>query len=197
MDNELKDTVTTGNPLIDYSAIPGPEMTGPDEWETPPRKYFGPKLPNGKLAPEKPYIYQPYPSVRYAQPGGPGTRIVTKMVHSKEEDATLGSSWKHAAADFGFIGAPSVEQHLKLTGSPVHSMMAEQAEKDAEEMRISAEAERAEAEQKVADQRAADEAALQAKIAEGVKQALAAMGIQPPAQVAQTQAAGQTLHVKK
>lgn len=187
MTEQSQDTVTTGNPLIDYSALPGPDMAGPAEWETPPRKYFGPKLPNGKLAPEKPYIYQPYPSVRYAQPGGAGTRIVTKMVHNKEEDAALGSSWKHAAADFGFIGAPSVEQHLKLTGSPVHGMMEEQAKKDEEEQKVLAATAKEEADRKAAEQRADDEEKLQEKIAAGVAQALQAMGIKT----------GDTLHLKK
>ncbi len=172
MDDQQTNQPVTGNPLIDYSAVPGPELATTDEWETPPRKYFGPKLPNGKLAPEKPYIYQPYPSVRYAQPGGVGTRIVTKMVNSKEEDEKLGSAWKHSAAAFGFIGAPSAEEALRLSGSPVASMMAEQAKLDAEEVRLAAETAQVEADRKAAEQTAATEAALEKRIADAVAAAL-------------------------
>jgi len=168
------DTVTTGNPLIDYSAIPGPAEMPSEEWETPPRKYFGKKLPNGKLEPEKPYVFQPYPSVRYAQPGGKGSQIVTKMVNSKEEDDRLGSDWKHSPSAFGYIGAPSVEEQLRLNGSPVQAMIDAQAEKDAEAQKAAQKVAEEAAEASRKEQAAADEAKLQERIAAAVTAALAA-----------------------
>ena len=175
MENDTaSDTVTTGNPLIDYSAIPGPAVLPTEEWEAPPRKYFGKKMANGKLEPEKPYTFVPYPSVRYAQPGGKGTQIVTKMVNSKEEDDRLGKDWSSTPATFGYIGAPSAEELLRLNGSPVQAMLDAQAEKDAIalEARQKADKEAAEASRKA--QAEADEAKLQERIAAAVTAALAA-----------------------
>ena len=46
--------ITTGNPEITFD-IP-PPMSDPNEgnWEAPTRKYYGKKLPDGKLEKEKP-----------------------------------------------------------------------------------------------------------------------------------------------
>ena len=167
-----------GNPVIDESAVPPPALApSGDDWETPPRKYFGKKMPNGKLEPEKPYVFIPYPAARYSQPGGEGTPISKVLVQNEAEDKALGPGWSNTPATFGFIGAPSRDQILRMTKSPAQILIDAQAEKDAyakseAAMQAKAEAEATAAKQ-LAEQRAADEEKLNARIAEAVAKALA------------------------
>ncbi len=106
---------------IDYSTNIAPAVAPDDGWESPPRKYFGPKnAVTGKMEREPVQKFIPYPSMRYAQPDGPGTKIVTKLVMSAEEDEALKKGavkWSSTAATFGHIGAPSFEENLRLQQS--------------------------------------------------------------------------------
>lgn len=172
------DTVTVQPLEIDYSSVVKPAAAPEEEWETPTRRYYGPKdKVTGKPMKEPPYVFTPYPSMRYAQPEGPGTRIVTRLVNSEGEDKALGPEWKSTPAAFGYIGAPSFEETLRLNQSPAQRLIDEQNAKTAAEQAQEAAAAREEQARKQAEQRAADEAALQKKIAEGVAKALAEMGI--------------------
>lgn len=166
-----------GNPEIAYD-IP-PPLADPNEgtWETPTRKYYGKKLPDGKLEKEKPYVHQDYPAGRYAQPGGVGTPIAHKLVHSKDEDIALGPGWEKTPAAFGYIGAPSRDELARLNQSPAQALIDAQSEKDAyarsEAAKEAATKAEAVAAEKLAEQRAADEAALEKRIADAVTAALA------------------------
>lgn len=111
--------MNSSNPIIDYSGISVPvgELDITD-WEPPIHKYFGPKNPKtGKMEKEPIYSYIEFPRMMYGKPkeGGP---IVARIVNTTaEKEDLLAKNWALTPADFGYIGAPSFEQHLKLTGS--------------------------------------------------------------------------------
>lgn len=97
---------------IDYSEIKQPEThTAQEEWEPPTHKFFGKKLPNGKMEKEPTYYHQEYPRMMYAQNG---EDIKARVVNSDEELKELGSGWAKTPAEFGYLGAPSFDQHLAL-----------------------------------------------------------------------------------
>ena len=162
-----------GNPELDYSAIPTPSSNIDDGWEAPRHVFFGKKLPDGKLEKEPTYKFQAYPAVVYAQPGGAGTRIVTKLLNSEADRALLGPGWENNPAKFGYIGAPSFEDHLRLTGSPAQAMADEQAKLDAEALQAAQATAKADAEAKAKADAEAVEAALQVRIDAAVAAALA------------------------
>jgi hypothetical protein len=176
MENQQTEQAPSGNPELDYSAIPTPSANVDDGWEAPRHVFFGKKLPDGKLEKEPAYKFEAYPSVVYAQPGGPGTRIVTKMLYSEADRALLGPGWESTAAKFGYIGAPSFEDHLRLNGSPAQAMADEQAKRDAEALQAAQAAAKVEAEARAKADAEAVEAALQARIDAAVAAALAKVG---------------------
>ncbi len=99
-------------PEIDYSAIPQPSTSAAQQdWEPPIHKFFGKKLPNGRMEPEPVYRFQPFPAFRYAQIDG---KIQARMVTDEAQVRALGPEWKDSPAEFGFIGAPTYEDALRL-----------------------------------------------------------------------------------
>lgn len=97
---------------IDYSEIVQPAKTTEDDgWEPPVHKYFGKKLANGKMEKEPVYVHQEYPKLLYSQKNG---KIVARVVKSAGEKTALGAGWEETPAAFGYIGAPSFEQHLQM-----------------------------------------------------------------------------------
>jgi hypothetical protein len=97
---------------IDYSAVPtAPARAESEDWEAPTHKFFGKKLPNGKTEKEPVYTHIEYPRLMYAQKNG---KIVAKIVQSDAELNSLGEGWEKNPSAFGYIGAPSFEQRLKM-----------------------------------------------------------------------------------
>lgn len=97
---------------LDYSSVMETQVTiEGDTWEPPVHKYFGRKLPNGKMEPEPRYTHQEYPKMKYADVNG---SIRVKQVGSVQEEAKLGEEWVDNPAKFGYIGAPSFEQMLEM-----------------------------------------------------------------------------------
>jgi hypothetical protein len=97
---------------IDYSEVPQINVpTQSEEWEPPVHKFFGKKLPNGKMEKEPIYVHQEYPRLMYALRNG---KLTAKIVHSDAELISLGSDWAKNPSAFGYIGAPSFEQALEL-----------------------------------------------------------------------------------
>jgi hypothetical protein len=97
---------------IDYSEVPQSNApTASEEWEPPVHKFFGKKLPNGKMEKEPVYVHQEYPRLMYALRNG---KITAKIVHSDVELLSLGAGWEKNPSAFGYIGAPSFEQSLEL-----------------------------------------------------------------------------------
>lgn len=101
---------------IDYSQLPSSApVRNEDEWEPPVHKYFGPKnTQTGKKIPEPVYVHQEYPRTFYAKQG---SRIVARLVRSDEELKSLGEGWEKNPSAFGFIGAPSFEEQLKINAA--------------------------------------------------------------------------------
>ena len=103
---------------IDYSGI-SQEATGSqdaDSWEPPIHKFFGRRQPNGKMEKEPVYVHQEYPRLMYSL-AAPG-KIVARIVQSAADVADLGEGWEKTPAAFGYISAPSHEEHLALQGAP-------------------------------------------------------------------------------
>jgi hypothetical protein len=98
---------------IDYSEIQQPSQVGGtrDDWEAPPRKYFGKKLENGKTEKEPVYVHQEYPRLMYAERNG---KITARIVKTEAERIGLGEGWETTPAAFGYIGAPSFDEALML-----------------------------------------------------------------------------------
>lgn len=93
---------------IDYSALQSTDVSqSQQEWEPPQHKFFGRRLPNGRMEPEPVYRYQPFPAFRYCKVG---ENIQARLVTSEAEARTLGAEWKDSPAEFGFVGAPTHEQ---------------------------------------------------------------------------------------
>jgi hypothetical protein len=166
------------NPQIDYSNIAPPvEAPRSDDWDPPVHKFFGKKLENGKMEKEPVYTYQEYPRVMYARPD-PQKPIITAIINSDAELRALGDGWEKNPSAFGFIGAPSQEETLRLQGSPVIALKDAQREKEAQAAKERTEAAlaiaQAETDKRIAEQRAADEAALQKRIADALAAALPA-----------------------
>lgn len=98
---------------IDYSeiAIPVGAPQGED-WEPPVHKFFGKKLPNGKTEKEPVYVHQIYPAMRYGMKDG---RIVARIANNERENqALLAEGFTDTPATFGYIGAPSFDEHLAI-----------------------------------------------------------------------------------
>jgi hypothetical protein len=102
---------------IDYSAIPSGDTSAVAEegWEAPAHKYFGKKLPNGKMEKEPLYVHQEFPRMMYTQKNG---KVSAKIVRNQEELDSLGDGWAKNPIAFGLITAPSFEQ-LVQAGEPV------------------------------------------------------------------------------
>jgi hypothetical protein len=103
---------------LDYSQVPAAVPTkNEEEWEPPIHKYFGPKDPKtGRKLPEPVYVHQEYPRTVY---GKQGNKIVARLVRSDEELKALGKGWEKNPSAFGFIGAPSLEEHQRImSGRP-------------------------------------------------------------------------------
>ena len=111
---------TQPNFEIDYGAIyqDSQEANGvldSDAWDPPIHKFFGKRMPNGKMEKEPVYVHQEYPRLMYSQVGA--NKLVARIVKSDAEVAALGEGWEKTPAAFGYINAPSREEHLALTGS--------------------------------------------------------------------------------
>jgi len=98
---------------IDYSDVAPQVADAPeqDEWEPPQHKYFGRKLPGGKTEKEPVYVHQEYPRLMYSMADG---KIKAKLVNSDRERDALGEGWEKNPIAFGYIGAPSYEEHVAL-----------------------------------------------------------------------------------
>lgn len=98
---------------IDYSEIAAPVVTPQgDDWEPPVHKFFGKKLPNGKTEKEPVYVHQSFPAMRYGLKDG---RIVARVANNERENqALMDEGFSDTPAKFGYIGAPSFEEHLAL-----------------------------------------------------------------------------------
>ena len=102
---------------IDYSGI-SQEATGaqdPDSWEPPIHKFFGRRQASGKMEKEPVYVHQEYPRLMYSL-AAPG-KIIARIAHSAADVAGLGEGWEKTPAAFGYISAPSHDEHLALQGS--------------------------------------------------------------------------------
>lgn len=117
---------------IDYSEIPRNDAAPlQEDWEPPIHKFFGKKDARGKMEKEPVYYHQEYPRLMYAKRED---RIVAREVKSDEERAALGDGWETTPAVFGYIGAPSFEEALKLRDERA----ADQAEEQANAIDLSA-----------------------------------------------------------
>lgn len=98
---------------IDYSRIAPaiPTKTNEEDWDPPPHKYFGPKNSRGKPIPEPVYVHQEYPRTMYKLENG---KIIALLVSSDKQRESLGEGWEKTPAAFGYIGAPSREEHLAM-----------------------------------------------------------------------------------
>jgi hypothetical protein len=97
---------------IDYSELPQEKVHDlSEDWEPPVHKFFGKKLPNGKMEKEPVYTHIEYPRMVYSEKND---RIVAKIVHSDAELMSLGDGWKKNPAEFGVITQPSWEQMQML-----------------------------------------------------------------------------------
>jgi hypothetical protein len=56
-------------------------------------------------------VHQEYPRTVY---GKQGHKIVARLVRSDEELKALGKGWEKNPSAFGFIGAPSLEEHQRI-----------------------------------------------------------------------------------
>lgn len=111
---------------IDYSAIQVPSIPSSQaDWEPPVHKYFGPKLPNGRMAPEPQYRYEPFPAFRYRKNGD---QIEARMVTSEAQARALGEGWADSPAEFGFVGAPTFEEAREMKRKEAEAAMAEAVE---------------------------------------------------------------------
>ena len=101
---------------IDYSAI-SQEASGVvdvDSWDPPIHKFFGKRLPNGKMEKEPVYSHQEYPRLMYSLSGN---KIIARVANSDAEVRALGEGWEKTPGVFGYISAPSHDEHLALIGS--------------------------------------------------------------------------------
>lgn len=113
---------------IDFSELQSEAGVRNDaDWEAPPHRFVGKKLPNGKSEKEPVYIHQSYPAVFY---GLNGNRIVAKQVNSEQDHRQLGDEWKDSPAAFGYIGAPSFEQIVESKKSKEKNDSESQVESD-------------------------------------------------------------------
>lgn len=167
----------TPQPTIDYSALDIPVTRTDEDWEPPPHVYYGKRQPNGKKEKEPVYIYQEFPRAMYAWPDKT-KGIVVKEVKSQEELELLGPGWEKSAAAFGYIGAPSKEQSLRLQGSGAMALIDAQTERNSEAARLQAQETaaraQAEAEQEAEAKAKADQDRLNAMVAAAVAAALPA-----------------------
>jgi hypothetical protein len=117
---------------IDYSRVPGQNVPAPsdDGWEAPQHKYFGRKLPNGKMEKEPVYVHQEFPRVMYGLEGG---KIVAAVVNSEHESMSLGKGWEKSPAAFGVITCPNHEQTLAMRAKERIESLEKSAEKAIDE----------------------------------------------------------------
>ena len=103
---------------IDYSGISQEAVGVPDSdsWEPPIHKFFGRRQANGKMEKEPIYVHQEYPRLMYSL-AAPG-KIVARIAHNAADLRALGEGWEKTPAAFGYISAPSHDEHLALQGSP-------------------------------------------------------------------------------
>lgn len=110
MKAKVKKPTTFVPTAIDYSSVPHQKHTtlADDTWEPPEHKFFGKKLPSGKMAKEPPYVFQEYPRMMYYKNADGSLKAAE--VNSDEERDALGRGWKASVAEFGIHTAPSWEQ---------------------------------------------------------------------------------------
>lgn len=102
---------------IDYSEIAQDHIAAiQEDWEPPVHKFFGKKDARGKMEKEPIYVHQEYPRLMYAKRED---RIVAREVKSEEDLQDLIErdrevKWEKNPAAFGYVGAPSFEEALKL-----------------------------------------------------------------------------------
>lgn len=114
---------------IDYSSVQTPAIPASQaDWEPPVHKYFGPKLPNGRMAPEPLYSYKPFPAFRYRKNG---EQIEARLVTSEHELRSMGDGWADSPAEFGFVGAPTFDEEREMKRKQAEAAMAEAVEMDA------------------------------------------------------------------
>lgn len=117
---------------IDYSRVPSQNAPPPaDEgWEAPQHKYFGRRLPNGKMEKEPVYAHQEFPRVMYGMENG---RLSAAVVNSEHESAALGAGWEKNPAAFGLITCPSHEQAVAMRAKERIAALEKSAEKAIDE----------------------------------------------------------------
>lgn len=102
---------------IDYSEIPQDAVPViQEDWEPPIHKFFGKKDARGKMEKEPIYQHQEFPRLMYAKRDD---RIVAREVKSEQDLIDLkqcnpDTVWEKNPAAFGYVGAPSFEEALKL-----------------------------------------------------------------------------------
>lgn len=98
---------------IDFSSVAQPRADGiASDWDPPPHKFFGKRLPNGKSEQEPQYVYQEYPRMLY---GRDGDKIRAKVVHDDESrDALLAEGYALTPAEFGVVTCPSFEDATRM-----------------------------------------------------------------------------------
>lgn len=100
------------NPEMDYSGIVEAPATQKSTWRAPRHVFFGKKDADGVMEDEPKYEYKALPAHFYKMVEG---RIIVKVIQSEDElKAAKDDGWKDTPAAFGYIGAPSFEESLKL-----------------------------------------------------------------------------------
>lgn len=120
---------------IDYSQLPpSAPVRNEEEWEPPVHKYFGTKdKQTGKMQKEPVYVHQEYPRTVYAKQGN---KIVARLVKSDEELKALGKGWEKNPSAFGFIGAPSHEEQIKIDAAEQAAKMAAKQQPATQESQV-------------------------------------------------------------
>lgn len=97
---------------LDYSEIQETANATLQEsdWEPPRHVFFGKKDGRGKMEKEPNYAYVEYPRMMYALQDG---AIKVRQVNNDEDVQRLGEGWEKTPAAFGYIGAPSFDQHIE------------------------------------------------------------------------------------
>jgi hypothetical protein len=98
---------------IDYSGLVEAPSTVKSSWRPPRHVFFGKRNPeDGTMEEEPVYVHQEYPRLIYKLDGDV---IKARLVHSDaERDPLLADGWAKTPADFGYIGAPSFEEVVKM-----------------------------------------------------------------------------------
>lgn len=98
---------------IEFDSSVAHQMPQPvQDWEAPPHVYYGPRQASGKLAKEPVYAHQAFPKVMYRKRDD-GT-IGATQIRDESEYSALGKEWRESPSEFGYIGAPTLDQSMAL-----------------------------------------------------------------------------------